>query len=37
MRLGLDHYEEARIDKIEEKRLPENSITGTKNVCNICH
>ena len=43
MRLGLDRYEEGRIDKIEEKRLmrhnymPQNLTTGTKNVCNICH
>ena len=42
MRLGLDRYKEARIDKIEEKRLmrhsytPENFLTGTKNICNIC-
>ena len=40
--LGLDHYEEGRIDKIEEKRLMrhnytrQNLTTGTKNVCNIC-
>ena len=43
MRLGLDCYEEGRVDKIEEKRLmchnytPQNLTTGTKNVCNICH
>ena len=43
MRLGLDQYEEGRIDKIKEKRLMrhnytlENLTTGTKNVCNICH
>ena len=43
MRLGLDRYEEGRIDKIEEKRLmshnytPQNLTTGTNNVCNICH
>ena len=43
MRLGLDHYEEGRIDKIEETRLmrhnytPQNLTTCTKNVCNICH
>ena len=41
MRLGLDHFKEARVDKIEEKRLichklyPENLTTGTKSVCNI--
>ena len=40
MRFGLNRYEEARIDKIEQKRLtchnytPENLTTGTKNVCN---
>ena len=43
MRLGIDRYEEGRIDKIEEKRLmrhnytPQYLTTGTKNVCNICH
>ena len=43
MRLGLDRYEEGRINKIEEKRLmrhnyiTKNLATGTKNVCNICH
>ena len=43
MRLGLDRYEDGRIDKIKEKRLmrhnctPQYLSTGTKNVCNICH
>ena len=43
MRLGVDRYEEGRVDEFEEKRLmrhdyaPESLTIGTKNVCNICH
>ena len=42
MRLGLYRCEKARMDKIEQKRLMHDNytsedLTGTKNICNICH